>query len=606
MKSKDDLPLSELTSVPDGSTNIGFVPDGLQDCIPHDAPERTLQPVCDGDSPETRWRRYLRPALIVAMLLGYNAYLAAGIVLTWRSAKDYCHDVKLLTVVTGVVYTCIVVKMLLHLWRCRLQGRSEDLKEGLLCGWMREKRHWIRNGCWMVSWGAVLGFLVYDCIDDAQRLMSIAGAVVLILIGYAFSKHRRHINWYQVMWAMMLQFILGLLALRWDVGRVVFMCLGNKVQTFLDYTSAGSHFVFGHLASGIDLKKALGSSQPESENLTVIQNTTDVIRAQLLSTVVDVSPVFVFIALPTIFFFSFFVSILYYTGVMQALVLNAGWFLQVTIGTTVCESITAAANVFLGMTEAPLMIRPFLPVMTNSELHAVMTGGFATIAGSVMAAYISMGVSASHLLTASIMSAPAALAFSKLFYPEVEESKTLATNIQMPKSEENNVLEAACNGTMVALTMIGYIVANLVAFLAFLAFLNGTLLWFGGIVQLDFLTFEWLLGQLLRPLAFMMGVSWNDSGAVGELLGIKTFANEFVAYAHLSRIRSQLEARSVVISTYALCGFSNVGSVGIVLGGLGALCPDRKKDLADMALRALVAGSAACFITACIAGSLIS
>ncbi|CAN7942300.1 unnamed protein product, partial [Ixodes hexagonus] len=307
-------------------------------------------------------------------------------------------------------------------------------------------------------------------------------------------------------------------------------------------------------------------------------------------------------ALPVVFFFSFFVSILYYYGIMQWVVLRVGSFLQFTIGTTVCESMTAAANIFLGQSEAPLVIRPFLPVMTKSELHTVMTGGFATIAGGVMAAYISFGVSPSHLLTASIMSAPAALAFSKLLYPEVEESRTNLSNIEMPKCEERNVLEAASNGTSVALSIIGSIVANVIGFLAFIAFLNSTLLWFGSIVKLDFLTFEWLLSMMFTPLAFLMGVPWKDARAVGELVGIKTFANEFIAYSKLAKAKGALEERSVVIATYALCGFSNFGSVGIMLGALGALCPERKGDLAEMAIRALCAGSAACFLTACVAG----
>ncbi|XP_064455234.1 sodium/nucleoside cotransporter 2-like isoform X2 [Ornithodoros turicata] len=463
-----------------------------------------------------------------------------------------------------------------------------------------------RIATWAACWIAVLAFLIYDCLEDASRMISVAGALVLIFLGFVFSKHRKHVNWYQVMWGMMLQFLLGLLVLRWKPGRAIFMCLGDKVAHFLGYASAGANFVFGHLATGIDLQHALGVGMHLGNNLTEEANKTEILKSQLFSTAASVAPVFVFSALPVIFYFSFIVSILYYLGAMQWLVLKVGWLLQVTVGTTVCESMTAAANIFLGMSEAPLMIYPFLAVMTKSELHTVMTGGFATIAGSVMAAYISMGVSASHLLTASIMSAPAALAFSKLLYPEVEDSKTQSENIKLPKSEETNVLEAACNGTIVALTVLGFIVANLIGFLAFLAFLNGTLLWFGNIVDVEFLTFEWVLGQVFRPLAYIMGVPWVDCGPVGELLGIKTFANEFIAYAQLAKMKSQLQERSVVIATYALCGFSNVGSVGIVLGSLSALCPERKADLSAIAVRALCAGSAACFITACMAGSLIS
>ncbi|EEC07863.1 sodium/nucleoside cotransporter, putative, partial [Ixodes scapularis] len=423
-----------------------------------------------------------------------------------------------------------------------------------------------RIGVWAAIWIGILAFLVVDSLNDPRRLVSVAGAVMLIFLGYVFSKFRQEINWYQVMWAVLLQFLLGLIVLRWPLGREALQCFGDKVKSFLDFTFAGSTFIV-----------ILCPGKPRRS-------------------------LFLFQALPVIFFFSFIVSILYFYGIMQWLVLRVGSFLQLTIGTTVCESMTAAANIFLGMTEAPLVIRPFLPIMTKSELHTVMTGGFATIAGSVMAAYIGFGVSPSHLLTASIMSAPAALAFSKLLYPEVEESKTNLANIVMPKSEEKNVLEAASNGTTVGLTIIGQIVANVIGFLAFIAFLNSALLWFGSIVKLDFLTFEWLLSMLFTPLAYLMGVPWKDSRVVGELVGIKTFANEFIAYAKLAQVRSVLEERSVIIATYALCGFSNLGSLGITLGALGALCPERKSELATMSVRALCAGSAACFLTACVAG----
>ncbi|KAL1473402.1 hypothetical protein MTO96_038704 [Rhipicephalus appendiculatus] len=378
------------------------------------------------------------------------------------------------------------------------------------------------------------------------------------------------IGYIYVLWCV---FLLGLAVLRWSHGRDALQCLSNKVKNFLDYTNSGSHFVFGHLASGWNLTEALGDLVPKEDMLQNVTNVTNITTVPIVDTIKSLPAVFLFQALPVIFFFSFFVNILYFYGIMQRLVLIVGSFLQFTIGTTVCESMTAAANIFLGMTEAPLVVRPFLSKMTKSELHTVMTGGFATIAGSVMAAYIHFGVSPAHLMTASIMSAPAALAYSKLLYPETEESQTQRDNIEMPRSEERNVLEAASNGTNVALAMIGSIVANLVGFLAFIAFLNSTLQWFGSIVTLDFLTFEWLLAKIFTPLAFIMGVPWKDCGAVGELIGIKTFANEFIAYSRLAGVVHQLDERSTVIATYALCGFSNLGSIGICIGGLGAIAP---------------------------------
>ncbi|XP_037271792.2 putative transporter YutK [Rhipicephalus microplus] len=557
-------------------------------------------------SEKTPWKKRLPFFAKVAVAVLFHAYLAAGISLTWSSTPDYCQDVKFLTVVTAIGYVYVLWCVV-----CALLGKTgavcdayQSLRDRITVTWVKSRL--LRPCTWLLVWLCLLSFLVYDSIKDIQRLISLAGIVVLLLIGFIFSNARFRVNWYQVMWGLLLQFLLGLVVLRWSHGRDALQCLANKVKNFLDYTNSGSHFVFGHLASGWNLTEALGDLVPKEDMIQNVTNVTNITTMPIVDTIKSLPAVFMFQALPVIFFFSFFVNILYFYGIMQRLVLIVGSFLQFTIGTTVCESMTAAANIFLGMTEAPLVVRPFLSKMTNSELHTVMTGGFATIAGSVMAAYIHFGVSPAHLMTASIMSAPAALAYSKLLYPETEESQTQRDNIEMPRSEESNVLEAASNGTNVALAMIGSIVANLVGFLAFIAFLNSTLQWFGSIVTLDFLTFEWLLAKIFTPLAFIMGVPWKDCGTVGELIGIKTFANEFIAYSRLAGVIHQLDERSTVIATYALCGFSNLGSIGICIGGLGAIAPDRKSDLARLSFRALAAGSAACFLTACVAGSLIA
>ncbi|KAM7300557.1 sodium/nucleoside cotransporter 2 [Ixodes scapularis] len=583
----------------EGLTNAGFVADAEMNGEHRE--HLAISDLEDQQNKDAKIRERVVLALKILAFLLYHGYLIAGIKLTWNETGSYCHDVKFLVVVTAIVYICVIWKIVAYTFDYFLEARWDNLKSNLKESISAKTKRGIRIGVWAAIWIGILAFLVVDSLNDPRRLVSVAGAVVLIFLGYVFSKYRQEINWYQVMWAVLLQFLLGLIVLRWPLGREALQCFGDKVKSFLDFTFAGSTFVFGYLAKGFNLTEALGDLvKPQNANSS-LQNVTEVAPPSIE----NLPPLFVFQALPVIFFFSFIVSILYFYGIMQWLVLRVGSFLQLTIGTTVCESMTAAANIFLGMTEAPLVIRPFLPIMTKSELHTVMTGGFATIAGSVMAAYIGFGVSPSHLLTASIMSAPAALAFSKLLYPEVEESKTNLANIVMPKSEEKNVLEAASNGTTVGLTIIGQIVANVIGFLAFIAFLNSALLWFGSIVKLDFLTFEWLLSMLFTPLAYLMGVPWKDSRVVGELVGIKTFANEFIAYAKLAQVRSVLEERSVIIATYALCGFSNLGSLGITLGALGALCPERKSELATMSVRALCAGSAACFLTACVAGSMI-
>jgi len=336
--------------------------------------------------------------------------------------------------------------------------------------------------------------------------------------------------------------------------------------------------------------------------------------------------VFMFKVLSVIYFFNFFVQMLFYLGTMQWIVLKLGWLLQISVGTTACESLNAAANIFLGQTEAPLLIRPYLPSMTRSELHAVMTGGFATVAGTVLAAYISFGISASHLLTASVMSAPAALALAKLFYPETKKSKTTVEGLVFPESEDSNLLDAASNGAVQGVFLVANIAASLIAVLGFVSFLNSLLGWFGGLVGAPYLSFEFLLGLVFYPLSFLMGVECrpvaeccgegscpdalicDQCQSVAVLVGLKTIVNEFAAYERLAQMQAlnTLSSRSQAIATFALCGFSNFSAVGIQVAGLASMAPSRRGDIAKVAFRALIAGAAACFLTACIAGLLIA
>ncbi|XP_045133798.1 solute carrier family 28 member 3-like isoform X2 [Portunus trituberculatus] len=429
-----------------------------------------------------------------------------------------------------------------------------------------------------LSWGGYLVlvltaviFVIADSWHEPHRLISLFGIVVLLLFGFVFSTAPRKVRWRHVAWGMALQFILGMMILRWPLGKSVFKCAGDKVSAFLAFTDAGSGFVFGKI--------------------------------------VTQDHIFAFQVLSVILFFSFCIQILYYYGVMQWVVLKLGWFLQITIGTTACESVNAAANIFLGQTEAPLLIKPYLPDMTKSELHAVMTGGFATIAGSVLAAYISFKVDASHLLSASVMSAPAALAFAKLFYPETKQTKTSFRDIRITQGGEANLLHAAMVGVTNAIPLVANIAANLIAFYAFISFCSSILNWGCTLAgaERDVCTLESLFGWMFMPLAWVMGVEWSQCGLVGELIGLKTIVNEFVAYARLRDMKEagMLTKRAEIIATYALCGFSNISSIGINLGGFGAMAPSRRADMAKVVVRAMIAGSCACFLTACIAGTLV-
>ncbi|MCL4146140.1 UNVERIFIED_CONTAM: hypothetical protein GTU68_054032 [Idotea baltica] len=306
---------------------------------------------------------------------------------------------------------------------------------------------------------------------------------------------------------------MGLIILRWSVGRSVFDCLGSKVSTFLKLTDRGSSFVYGKLVSELHI--------------------------------------FVFEVLSVILFFSFCIQILYYYGIMQWIVIKLGWLLQISIGTTACESVNAAANIFLGQSEAPLLIKPFLSKMTKSELHAVMTGGFATIAGSVLAAYISFGVDPAHLLSASVMSAPAALGFAKLFYPEVEVSETNSKDIEIKKGTETNVLHAACEGVITAIPLVANVTANLIAFIAFIAFVDVVLNWFCVLVTIDdgVCSLSNFFGYVFTPLAWIMGVHWQDCYVVGQLLGTKTIVNEFVGYLQL---RDLIKSGAIMVCSHVL------------------------------------------------------
>jgi len=394
------------------------------------------------------------------------------------------------------------------------------------------------------------------------------GVIVILILGFVFSRYPGQIKWRPVIWGLYIQFVLGLIVIRWSVGRSIFQCLGDKVATFLSYADAGSSFVYGDM---------------------------------LIS-----SGVFAFKALSVIFFLSFIVQILYYYGAMQWFVLNVGWLLQKSMGTTVCESVNAAASIFIGMSESPLLFKPFIKDLTRSEVHAVMTEGFATVSGTVMAAYINFGAQPAHILTASIMSAPAALCMAKLFFPETERSKTTTDNIVIEKSEESSVVDAATKGAMMGTQLVLGIIANLIAFVSFVAFINGILSWLGMLVGYEVLTLEFIFGKVFIPLAWIMGVQWDECEEVARLVGIKTIVNEFVAYEQMgeSKRAGLLSPRSELIATYALCGFSNPASIGILIGALVTMAPENRSAITEVAFRAFIAGSATCFLTACVAGML--
>ncbi|XP_043201765.1 sodium/nucleoside cotransporter 1-like isoform X3 [Amphibalanus amphitrite] len=566
----------------------GRVPPDGQDAVPeHDEPAAdgclTRAVVSSRAALVGLYRRHTRSfwiAVKTLLFLAYNAYLIGAIVNTVQRGEpiDYCDGVGFLIIITVLAYAGALYYYALKPC-CGEAVHTGVLQPASTMGAALWSHRAVRYLSALLVAGGILVYLILDTVGERARLVSALGAVVFVLLCWLCSHHPGKVVWRHVLWGLGLQLCFGLLILRWEVGQQVFQCIGDKVNTFLSYTDEGSKFVFGFLVDNPD---------------------PDIY-------------VFAFQVLPVIVFFSFAIQILYYYGIMQRVIVQIGWLLQVTVGTTACESLNAAANIFIGQSEAPLLIKPFISKLTMSELHAIMTGGFATIAGSVLAAYISFGVSPSHLLSASVMSAPAALAVSKLVYPETRRSRTTVDDINVEKGDEVNALDAASRGAMSVVKICGYIAASLIAFIAFIAFVNGVLGWLGELVSFEeaagaALSFEYIASKVFKPVAWLMGAPWEDCDQLGELIALKTILNEFVAYSRLKEMvdAGELSARGTVIATYALCGFSNLGAMGIQISGISALAPERRSDLARLAFSAMLAGNVACFLTACIAGALVS
>lgn len=485
-----------------------------------------------------------------------------------------------------------------------------------------------------------------------MSFISIIGVVVLLGLAWLLSYDKKVIPFRIIFWGIGLQFVFALIILRQDIwsfvgmlilaglitayqlkdknylnpkliiapailvfcyvnnytGQVIFQNFSNKVASFLSLSDYGASFLFGNLANMQHFFTGPDAGWP------------------------GFGFQFAFKVLPTILFFGGFMSILYYFGIMQKVINALSKFMRWTIGTSGAETLSCSANIFVGQTEAPLLIKPFIKNMTISELTTVMVGGFATIAGGVLAGFIGMGIPAGHLVAASVMSAPAALVIGKIIFPEKEKSAT-AGDVGLPDIDVgSNAIEAASNGITDGLKLAVNVGAMLIGFIALIAVIDVILNWLDSIIDGYFFAGEFLkyksagmspvigehlgyfpgslqtfFGVLLKPLAFLMGVPWENAHFVGNLLGIKLSLNEFVAYGTLGGYISEnlLTDRGVIISTYALCGFANFSSIGIQLGGISALAPERKSDLAKIGLKAMFGGAIASWLTATIAGILI-
>jgi len=413
-----------------------------------------------------------------------------------------------------------------------------------------------------------------------HQYIAVLGYFVMICLAWLMSSHKMRFPWRVVLGGSLLQVVFAWLTIKTASGRRFFQAAGACFNTLMDFVDVGNEKVFG-----------------ESFR----------------------DHYFAFKVLPTIIFFSSLMAVLYHLGVMQFVVRILGGIMQVTLGTSGAESLSASANIFVGQTEAPLVVRPYVLKMTRSELMAVMVGGFSTVAGGVMALYVGWGIDAGHLMTASVISAPAGLLIAKVLQPEVDTPETLGlSNHKMPR-ETSNLIEAASAGAADGLKLALNVGAMLLAFFGLIAMLDyglthGSEWVFRQIGHGDWqpLTMSSILGVVFSPIAWLMGVEWKECSSVGQLLGLKMVATELVAYSQLdvmmgnaeTGIAPTLSKRAILISTYALCGFSNFASIGIQIGGIGAMAPERRSDLTQLGMRAMLGGTLACCMTACIAGIL--
>jgi concentrative nucleoside transporter, CNT family len=422
-------------------------------------------------------------------------------------------------------------------------------------------------------------------VDLLTRLQPLIGLAGILGLAYLLSTNRRAINPRVILWGLGLQILFALIVVKSEIGIRVFSFLGDRIQRLLAYSVEGSRFVFGPLGDVAIWSKVMnGALGAEGGQYAVI---------------------FAFQILPTIIFIAALFAILYYIGVMQLIVRAFAVIMNKVMGASGAESLNVAASIFMGQTEAPLTIRPFLPRMTQSELMTVMTSGMAHISGGIMAAYIAFGIEAKHLLTAVIMTAPGTLMMAKMFVPETETPETRGTvKLQIEKTDVN-VIDAAGRGTAEGLHLAMNVGAMLISFVALIFLLNGILGAIGDLAGIRGFSMQMIFGWVFAPVAWSLGVPWKDAATVGNLLGTRMVLNEFIAFAQLGGLKDSLDPRSFTIATFALCGFANFASIGMQIGGIGALAPTRRSDLARLGLRAMLAGTLANFVTAIIVGFLL-
>ena len=398
-------------------------------------------------------------------------------------------------------------------------------------------------------------------------LNCIIGIIFVFLVAFLISNNKKKINWKTVIIGFLIQFIFAFAALKWSVGKYILSRISLGVQSVIDYAKEGISFIFGSLSND-------GS-------------------------------IFAVNVLGVIIFISALVSVLYYLGVMQFVIKLIGGGLSKLLGTSKLETISSAANIFLGQTEAPLLIKPYVEKLTESELFTVMVGGLASVSGSILVGYSLLGIPIEYLVSASFMSAPAGLIISKIIIPEIREAK-VNEEIEMVKDDSSNIVDAASKGAIDCLGLVLNIAAILLAFVALIALINGIIGLIGGLFGIDNLSLQSILGYIFAPIATIIGVPMKESVIAGSLIGQKIILNEFVAFTSLSEIISTLSPKTIAIVTFSLCGFANISSIAILIGGIGGMAPSRKHDIARLGWKAVLGGTLANLLSATIAGFLLT
>ncbi|CCD62498.1 Sodium/nucleoside cotransporter [Caenorhabditis elegans] len=510
---------------------------------------------------------FIGPAAIVAFLLVYHGYLIAAGIHNYQKASPLIY-------VTLFFWLCFVINFIVGTKNFKVvyadfAGKLNDFAK---------RRAFVPITFKLAFAGALFAYTIVESLSEPTRLTGFGGYVFFVIFMVVFSNRPRKINWNIVTSALIFHYCLALIVLKWPTGRWFFDQLSQLIIGLLEYAQVGAKFVFGFIAGPPNI--------------------------------CDLAPVFIFTSLQTLIYFSAVVALLFYFGIIQIALKKSTWFMKVLIGTTPVESVYSWACTFLGQTEAPLVIKPYLEKLTDSELFAVLTSGFSCTGGTVFAAYVALGACPESILTASILSAPMSLACSKLMYPEEQETIIKEEDFELDHENEKGFFDTLCSAGVALVPTVFAIGATLVVVMSLLALLDQIFFYIGDLIGYDGWSFQMLFGYAFFPLAYIMGITNNSNQTllVAQLMGSKTAVNEFVAYDKLGQLQKEgkLDPKSVLVATYALCGFSNFGSMGIQMEVIGGLAPGRKTVASKVMLRALCAGAIACFMNATVAGILIS